>query len=236
MSQARYQQVKDFVCQGIRSLDYQEGEQVPSENALAEICGVSRMTARRALKELTDEGTLVSKQGLGTYVAPAKSRTAVLKVRNIADEIHARGQTHSVQVLALKALINPAIAAKFELAPKTPVFYTEILHFEDQKPIQLEQRFVNPSIAKEFLEQDFNQLTTHEYLMRVSPLSEVEHQISAIIADNKCRELLQIAKDEACLKVSRSTWSEQTMASIAWLYHPGNRYQLQSHLVLKQKG
>ena len=45
------------------------GDQVPSENQLAQQHGVSRMTARRALSEMVDEGILLRSQGLGTFVS-----------------------------------------------------------------------------------------------------------------------------------------------------------------------
>ena len=232
MTGHRYQQVKDFVSQGIAELRYREGDSVPSENMLAESLGVSRMTARRALKELIDEGALIARQGQGTFVAPAKSRTAVLKVRNIAEEIEARGHWHSAEVLALQEVLDACLAKRFGISEESPLFFSSILHRENAEPLQLERRWVNPKIVPEYLEQNFIELTTHEYLMSVSPLSQAEHQISAILASAEIREQLAMASDEACLKVQRTTWSGTDIVSVAELFHPGNRYQLDSHLAL----
>ena len=68
-SEARYIQVKNHILDGIRDLKWLEGERVPSENELVKACDVSRMTARRAVKELTLDGVLFSRQGKGTFVA-----------------------------------------------------------------------------------------------------------------------------------------------------------------------
>ena len=62
-----YQQVKDYVLSGISNGSWQAGERVPSENELVDLCQVSRMTARRALQELLQEGTLIRIKGKGSF-------------------------------------------------------------------------------------------------------------------------------------------------------------------------
>ena len=87
----RYQQVKDLIIERIASGDLRPTDRVPSENELVETTGVSRMTANRALRELTSEGYVERRAGSGTYVADLKATSHLLEVRNIADEVARRG-------------------------------------------------------------------------------------------------------------------------------------------------
>src|SRR5690606_31643042 len=76
------------------------GSPVPSERALAAESGVSRMTARRALDELTREGRLVREVGRGSFVA----RPAVnlpLHLTGFTEDMASRGIRARSRVLRL---------------------------------------------------------------------------------------------------------------------------------------
>ena len=53
-----YRQVKDFIIQQIRAGVWEPESRIPSEHEMVSTMGVSRMTAHRALRELTEEGNL----------------------------------------------------------------------------------------------------------------------------------------------------------------------------------
>ena len=67
---ARYRQVKHHVLERIAAGTLRAGERVPSENELVRALAISRMTANRALKELTAEGVLVRPLGAGLAISP----------------------------------------------------------------------------------------------------------------------------------------------------------------------
>ena len=85
---AKYTVIKQHICQKIESGKWPQHYKVPSENELTKQFDVSRMTARRALQDLTEQGILVRAQGSGTFVATFKSQSSLLEIRNISDEIH----------------------------------------------------------------------------------------------------------------------------------------------------
>ena len=146
---AKYSVIKQYICQKIESGQWLEHSKVPSENELTEQFSVSRMTARRALQELTEQGLLVRSQGSGTFVATFKSQSSLLEIRNIADEIHERGHEYHAQQLALKAVdVNEEVAILLSLKTGDKAYFSSVLHFENNVPIQLEQRFVNPKLCK----------------------------------------------------------------------------------------
>ncbi|QAR34624.1 GntR family transcriptional regulator [Latilactobacillus curvatus] len=64
----KYLQILSDLKQQIWSQYYQAGQQLPSENELAQTYQVSRITSKRALQELTDSGLVERIQGRGTFV------------------------------------------------------------------------------------------------------------------------------------------------------------------------
>lgn len=76
------------------------GPAIPSEAALAKQFDVARMTVNRALRELTDEQTLTRVQG--SNFGQQKYQSTLVQLRNIADEIAARGHTHRGELQRLE--------------------------------------------------------------------------------------------------------------------------------------
>jgi len=228
---AKYIRIKQYICENIESGNWQQHFKVPSENELTEKFNVSRMTARRALQELTEQGILIRTQGSGTFVATFKSQSSLLEIRNISDEINERGHKHHAQQLKLESVpVSKEIAILLNLNKDSSVFHSEVLHFENDTPIQLEQRFVNPALVPDYILQIFTQLTPHEYLSSVAPLTEATHEIEAILAEAKVCTLLNISSGEPCLQVKRRTWSNKGVVSLGILTSPGNKYRLGNHL------
>ena len=93
--QPLYMQVKEHILDNIQSGTWAAGSRVPSENELVESFGISRMTANRALRELSADGYLARVPGVGTFVKEQTARTSLMELRNIAEEIAARGHKHS---------------------------------------------------------------------------------------------------------------------------------------------
>lgn len=222
-----YQQLKDHVLYSIRSGRLRPRDRVPSETELVRQFGVSRMTANRALRELARDGYVVRQTGVGTFVADVHARSQVLQVRNIADEIVERGHAHTARIVALESALPPVDSARqLRVAETTPVFHSLIVHHENGRPIQVEDRYVMPAAAPDYLRQDFTQITPNEYLSLVAPLQTVEHVISARIPGDTIRDLLATASGEPTLVIERLTWSDGRPVSAARLHHPASRYEL----------
>lgn len=226
-AEPRYRQVKSHVLKLIGDGELEAHDRVPSEHELVDTLGVSRMTVNRALRELADDGFVVRLPGVGTFVADSRPHSDVLRVRNIADEIRARGHTHSAKIIALEEVeANQRLVDRLEVRPGDKLYYSLILHLESGQPIQLEDRFVCPHLAPNYLNMDFTKITPNAYLSKVAPLHTAEHVIRALIPTNKVRRLLRMEKNEPCLVIRRRTWSGGRPVSLAELSHPGSIYEL----------
>ncbi len=226
-----YQRVKDYILSRIDSGEWKEFARVPSENQLVRQFNISRMTANRALRELTAEGYLVRVTGVGTFVAAKKAQSHLLEIHNIAEEVQLRGHSYSAHVVFNRVeKINADIADRMELTKGSGVFHSVIVHKEQEIPIQLESRYVNRKIAPGYGRLDFSKTTPAAYLLKVAPLQEVEHIVQAVMPDKRTATLLELAEHEPCLLVRRRTWTDGVVASYARLYHAGSRYELSGRL------
>ncbi len=222
-----YQQIKQLILEHIRAGTWPREHRVPSESELMRQHDVSRMTANRALRELTNEGFLRRVQGVGTFVADAPPQSALVQIRDIAEEITARGHQHAAQVVWLAAESAPIeVAESFRVPDGTRVFHSILVHSENGVPIQLEDRFVSPELAPEYLAQDFAHRTPHAYLRVCAPLSNAEHVVQAVSPERWEQRLLALTAPEPCLLLRRRTWSRGRRARQARLLFPGSRYFL----------
>ncbi|MGE4480588.1 histidine utilization repressor [Acidocella sp.] len=231
--QKLYEQVKTYLRAGIAAGTWKAGEKIPSEFELMERLGASRMTVHRALRELSAEGMLLRVQGAGSFVQPPAPRSPLLEIHDIAEDITRRGHAHRADVLTLEARQAGAdMAAEFALGPRGKLFYSEILHFENDVPVQLEERYVSPAFAPDYLAQDFSAITPNRYLQNIEPPHEVEHIIHATAAEARVQKLLRLSPHEPCLCLLRRTWTEAGPATRSLLTHPGSRYSLGSRYKL----
>ena len=186
--QPLYAKVKDHILLHIRSGAWAPGARVPSENELVESFGISRMTANRALRELTADGFLARVPGVGTFVREAQpARSSLVELRSIADEIAARGHRHDTKIAAAgsdssrrrRSPKNSKAAQNLRLA------HVMIVHSENGVPVQLEDRYVNLEVAPDFLKQDFTRITPTAYLLSIAPVDELEHTVEAVIPTSR---------------------------------------------------
>ena len=230
MDKPRYQQLKDLIIQRISSGELRPSDRVPSENELVESMSVSRMTANRALRELNDEGYVRRVAGRGTFVSDFRSQSHLLEVHNIADEIRLRGHRHSSRVIRQSLQhARGEVARALHVRQGTDVFHLLLVHFENEIPIQLEDRHVLAGFAPDCLEQDFGVVTPSAYLTSIAPLQEAEQAVRASLPNRAVQKHLRIDDNEACLVVIRRTWSDGHPVTFARLHHPGRRYELTGH-------
>lgn len=223
-----YLRIKQLIQKKIYDGSWKVNDKIPSESELVKQLGCSRMTINRALRELTAEGLLVRVQGVGSFVAEGQGHTALFQIHNIADEIRARNHQYYAKILVLEQIqANLEQSTLMQLREGHPLFHSVIVHFENDIPVQIENRWVDALLIPHYLQQDFNQITPNAYLMAEAPISEGEHIVEAILATPEEAKLLKIQKTEPCLRIRRRTWSNKQLISCAQLIYPGSRYYLE---------
>lgn len=222
---ARYEQVKSYILSRIETGEWEVGRRLPSESELVDLLGVSRMTVHRALRELTVDGVVTRAQGVGTFVAEPLKRVELLELRDIAEDIVSNGHTHTTRVIALDSIrADSDLAMAFGQRPGARLYHSIIVHLEDGTPLQVEERFVSPHFAPDYLEQDFSLSHPHRHLSSISHPEEIEHVVFAVTPSQETCDLLDLDAPEACLQLMRRTWVDERVVMKGIFTYPGSRY------------
>jgi GntR family transcriptional regulator, histidine utilization repressor len=222
-----YLSVQRWLRDGITQGRWRVGDRLPSEAELVTQFGLSRMTINRALTELHTQGLVRRVRGSGSFVAPLERLAATLQVRDVHEQIAEKGHVHHAQVLALERQVPPAaVAIALGLRKGSAAFHSQLLHHDNGVPLQVESRWVHPSRAPRYLDQDFGRVTPTAYLLQVAPLVGAEVQIEAGLALPHEAQLLGVPETQPCLVMERLTHSPEGAVSWVRLVHPGSRYVL----------
>lgn len=228
MTEPAYAKVKAQLLRRIRNGRWRAGDRIPSEHELTREFGVARMTVGRALRELTDEGWLLRQQGVGTFVGgEPRAESHPVEIRNVAEEIAARGHAHSAEPVRLEEVeLDETLAAAMERAPGDAAFFSEVVHWEGDQPLQFERRWVAPDFAPDYLDQDFTRVTPSAHLLKIAAIEAGEQIVRAEAAERRVARHLQVKPGAPLLVLVRRTWSRGRVVSHAHLFHPAERFQL----------
>lgn len=225
----RYLEIQQHILAKIQGGEWPIEHRIPAEEQLADDFNVSRMTANKAIRDLVQQGYLTRQPGAGTFVTERKAESSLVEVHNIAEEVRSRGHTYGNRIELSEAVdASEDIAVHLGLRRGSPVFHTRIVHLENDIPIQLEDRYVNPRHMPDYLDTDFHHQTPHQVLIQAWPITDIEHVVEAQLVDEQTARALEIPGSSPCLCLSRRTWSHELLISYARLIHPGDRYKLRS--------
>ena len=185
------------------------------------------MTVNRALREMAEEGLLVRKRRLGTFVARPPSPSALLEIVDMARAIPASGRAYGYRCLSQDVVeADSGTAEALAIPPGTPVRHIRCLHSADGDPLEFEERWINLELLPEAREADFSQRGPGGWLLSATPWTEAEHTVSAVNATGELARLLEVKRGTACLVLDRRTFQGDAVVTFARLVHPGGRHQL----------
>ena len=135
-----YVQLMEQIRLDIQRGVYPVGDRIPTEHELETRYGVSRVTVRRALQELTSAGMLERKQGKGTFVTQPKNQTAARGVQGFHEACREMGKNPSVSsVRVMEISSTPEDRIRLNLAPEARVLEIRRTLLADGEPVVLEK-------------------------------------------------------------------------------------------------
>lgn len=133
-----YLQIEQLIRSAISGGILQAGEAIPPERDLATEYGVSRITIRKTIGGLVEEGMLTRRRGAGTFVAQRLEKS-FSKLTSFSEDMVARGRQPSSSWVSRQAgTVNPDEAMALGLAPGSVVFRFNRLRYADDEALALE--------------------------------------------------------------------------------------------------
>ncbi|TNU34182.1 transcriptional regulator PhoB [Bacillus velezensis] len=138
-SKPLYIQLKQIIADDIKKGVYSPSVKLPTENELCETYNVSRITVRKAILDLVEEGWLVRQQGKGTFVKSPKLKRELIAVNGYSEFMESTGKKPKHQILSHEIIEAPkSIAQKLRVASESPVLELKRILFHNDQPLSFE--------------------------------------------------------------------------------------------------
>lgn len=158
-----YAQIMAAIVSGIDSGEYKPGDRIPSEEKLIEAFSVSRITVRRAIRELVADGRLVKRPGKGTYVSEPQVKAKFTQDNEVNSFTIACAQNGMLAGAHLISLtVVPGMEQEcsfFGFGPEGKLLRIERVRTADGVPIMVEENYF-PYERYAFLEQEGHENTS----------------------------------------------------------------------------
>ena len=204
-----YYQVKESLLEKIKSRQFNVGDLIPSEAELQEQYNVSRITIRRAIQELVQEGHLYTKQGRGTFVSRPKVSQELNLITSWAETMEEMGmhpETKKIEYSEEPAPVDIARLLNIPIGDR--VYKIERLRYADGEPTCIMTNYLSPDVVPGFLEKGIKGESLYETLEKHYNivLSRAEETVEAKAAKTSEAELLNIKRGAPLLHATRVTY------------------------------
>jgi GntR family transcriptional regulator len=163
--EARYRRIARDLEEKIRAGHYAPGEALPPQRELSGSYGVTLMTLRQALRELSDDGLIVQRPGRGTFVSPPPLAYHLGSLRSFADDL--RDQGHDVRTTvvqrAVRRLPSRVTRQLRARATDTGLRLERVREFAGRRAIH-QVSWVRPPHAHDLREVDFTAVSLYTSL------------------------------------------------------------------------
>ena len=204
-----YFQIKENLMYKIKSHLYEVGNLIPSETELQQEYKVSRITIRRAVRELVQEGYLTTRQGKGTFVSKPKASQELNLITSWAETMMWLGmhpETKHIQFSEVTAPIN--IVKSLSMSVGDKIYKIERLRYANNEPVCWMVNYLNPRYVPELLKKGLIGESLYETLEKRYNiiLNAAVEKVEAKAATGKEASLLNIRRGSPLLYVTRTTY------------------------------
>jgi len=196
-----YLQVSHGLARLIRERHFSVDEALPSERVLAEKLGISRVTARKAIEVLVDEGLVVRRHGSGNYIAPLLEQP-LTRLTSFTEQLKERGfvpRSRWIRRFVGVAMTEEMVALR--LSPGDRVARLERVRLADETPMAYEASALPIAIVPnpEAVQDSLYAFLAEQH---AAPVRALQH-IRAANATARQAELLSIPLGQALLFITR---------------------------------
>ncbi len=204
-----YYQIQQGLSKQIRTGKLKPGELMPSEQEISARLGVSRMTARQALKSLCGRGLAYSQRGKGTFVSRMKLEKNFRQLLSFSEEMKDRGSLPTSKVLAFERLHPEGdVMEALHLSPSEDVIFLRRVRMADSAPLCIEATHLPARLCPALLETfepsgSLYRALAEQYGLQVHMADEVAEASVATAAEAK---LLRVRAKSPVFRFTRTAY------------------------------
>ncbi|HEV7814972.1 MAG TPA: GntR family transcriptional regulator [Janthinobacterium sp.] len=201
-----YVQIARKLSDDVRNGRYQVDQALPSERALSELLEVSRVTARKAIDQLVEQGLVVRRRGSGNYIAP-RIEQPLSNLSSFSEQLQQRGYRPGSRWLKRAIVIASAEEQlSLGLTPNTKVARLERLRLADDVVMAYEVSVLPYSVMPD---PEAVGPSLYAYLQGIgkAPVRALQH-IRAMNASDVLAEQLGVPENQAVLFITRIAYLE----------------------------
>lgn len=203
-----YWQIAEQLRHQIAEQRYREGAQLPTEEELSRMFGVSRITVRAALDRLAAEGLLRRERGRGTFITAPTVEHDLGQLTDFAEDMATVGMRPSSQVTHFgEELSTGPVAKQLGLTPGAVVTRVDRLRLADGQPLAFDRTYLPPRYGRLL---DRAALATETVLRQLEahydvPIVGGRYTIEATAASGELSQVLDVAADAPLLLLHRTS-------------------------------
>lgn len=225
-------QAADLIAEDVASGRLPAGSRLPPERELCQRLGISRVTLRKALGRLVDDGVLASSHGRGWYVATARStKEWPNNLESFTETARRMGLRASSSVIrAAQAPASLDEAEVLGIAPGTPVFHLDRIRLLEDVPTAYDTTIVPAAILPDAEDVDFATGSLYQQLERAGAAPDrADSTIEATEADGPAAAALGIEPGKPLLVMRQLVHGTDGRAiALSTIRYVGDRYRLRT--------
>ena len=195
--------VRQAIDQGLLNA----GDFLPSERLFTERLGISRITVRKALACLEQDGLIGRSRGYGTFIQLQRPEPklfySLADVKGFSSEVLQQGRRPDTQWISRERVPASAeLAEKLQLAAGTPIYTLKRIHLIDRRPMSVAVSYV---VVAAIANVDEIGISLYDYFRRNNvEMGSLRSQVSAAMADDDIRRALQLSEPMPLLIVRQT--------------------------------
>lgn len=208
----RHEQISDWLREQIQEHVFAVHAQIPSESQLTERFDVSRITVRRALQTLENEGLIYRRQGLGSFVADTRVRQGLVRLTDFVEDMTQAGLAAASTILHFDQ--EPAsadIAKRLQVPEGQVIFRLDRLRLADGAPVAFDRTWMSVFYAGLLDGHDLEQRTIYSILESQYGITieRGRYRIEAVNAQADIAESLAVPPGRALLMIERTSFIQE---------------------------
>lgn len=210
-----YLQIYQDMMNKIQSDYWQDGQKLPTEAQLCELYSASRITIRRALQMLEDEGHLVRTPRKGTFVKKGAVNISLRRVSSFLNVVQSFEQSGDFYTLLVRFEGMPCpenICAELRISPDEKVYYMERVRYNGSYPMECSYTYLPQKLVPDLTADIVRTQGLYKAIQSLGGTvpTRAQETFSAVLLDGKSAKRLNRPNKSAALCIQQTTFCGNT--------------------------